>query len=130
MAWATTDGGPNAGLSYYSLPRVLYPFAAPQPVSTETPLLAYTQLGRDQADLVFTLRNHGAAQAAFYVDRSESGVAADADRQTVYVPAGAERRLELRDVLSLNWAMSAAGDPDGGFPSVNVSWQLLGRRRR
>lgn len=130
MGWATADGGPNAGISYYSLPRVLNAFAAPQAVSTETPLLAYTELGRDYADLVFTLRNHGVVQAAFYVDRSESGVAADADRQTVYVPAGAERRLECRDLLSLWWALAAAGDPDGGFPSVNVSWQLLARRRR
>lgn len=112
-------------------PRVLTPFAAPQAVSTETPLMALTELGSTYGDLVFVVRNQSAGnQAAFYIDRSESGVVVDADRQTVYVPALSERRLELRDVLSLYWALSAAGDPDGGFPSVNVSWQLLARRRR
>lgn len=124
-AWNTTDSS-----AYQAMPRCLFPFAPPTAVSTPAPLLTLAPLGAEHEDLVFTLRNHGASQCVFIVDRSESGVAIDADPQTVYVPAGGERRLELRDVLSLYWSLTASGDPDGGYPSVSVSWQLLVRRRR
>jgi hypothetical protein len=127
MPWTDT---PDTGLSY-AYPRPLYPFAPPQTVSTETPLLTLVELGLKHIDVTVTLRNHDAVnQAAFYVDRSESGAVVDADRQTVYVPPLKERRLEFRDVLSLFWALSAAGDPDTGNPSVQVSWQIVTRRRR
>lgn len=129
MGWKTPDS--NAGFGYSIFPRELYAFAAPQAVSTPTPLLALVELGRDYQDIVVTLRNHTAgSQAAFYVNRSESGAVNDADPQTVIVPALSERRLEFRDVLSLWWGLDASGDPDAAYPSVSVSWQIIARRRR
>ena len=111
-------------------PRVIYDFAAAVAVSTETPLLALVELGVEHSDLCFTLRNHDASNpAAFYIEQSESGVVADGDRETVYVEALKERTFEFRDVLRRMWGISAAGDPDNAFPSVNVSWQVVGRLR-
>ena len=111
-------------------PRVIYDFAAEVAVSTETPLLALVELGVEYSDLCFTLRNHSATSAAaFYIEQSESGVVADGDRETVYVEPLKERTFEFRDVLRRMWGVSAAGDPDNAFPSVDVSWQVVGRLR-
>lgn len=122
MGWTTRND------SHY--PRVVVPFADAAAVSTETPLLALTELGSQYADLVFTLRNHSASElAAFYIEQSESGVVTDDERETVYVAALKERTFEFRNILRLYWGISAAGDPDGGFPSVSVSFQVVGRLR-
>lgn len=112
------------------VPRLITAFTAPVTVSTETPLQALAALGRFYSDVIVTLRNHdGANKAALYVDQSESGAVTDADREVIYVDPLKERRVEYRDVLALMWGLSASGDPDGAFPSVNVSFQLLGRAR-
>jgi hypothetical protein len=109
---------------------VVTPFAAPQAVSTETPLFALTQFGDKFSDIVFTLRNHDAVnKAALYIDRSASGIVSAEDRQIVYISPLHERSFELRDVMWLYWGLSASGDPDAAFPSVNVSWQVLARIR-
>jgi hypothetical protein len=122
MAWSTADGPVR--------PRLIYPFAAPVSVSTESVLLTLTALGPDYTRLTFTLRNHDLTnRAAFYVDQSESGLASDEERETVYIGPGKERRITFDQVLSLYWGCSAAGDPDTGFPSVQVSWQVVGVRR-
>lgn len=125
MSWP--DGTRWDGLA----PRVIYPFASPTTVSTESPLLALTELGELYADLVFTLRNHHATNTAqFYVEQSESGVVTDEDRKTMTVGPLKERRYEFREILSLWWGLTASGAVDSGYPSVSVSWQLVGRRRR
>jgi hypothetical protein len=122
MTWATHSSPVR--------PTIVYPFASPTTVSTETPLLPLTELGAVYERLTFTLRNHDLTHsAAFYVDQSESGVAADEERRAVVIGAGKERQIALDDVLSLYFGISAAGDPDGGFPSVSVSWQVVGVRR-
>lgn len=122
MGWTSRND------SHY--PRVIIPFTTPGSVSTETPILSLVELGSEYADLVFTLRNHDAANlAAFYLEQSESGVVTDAERETVYVTALKERSFEFRNVLRLYWGIAAAGDPDGGFPTVLVSYQVVGRLR-
>lgn len=117
MAWG------NGSVS----PRVIVPFAAAVAVSTETPLQALVAWGTSYRDLAFTLRNHDALlNAAFYVDTSESGVVVDSQPTQVIVPPLKEFKLTFRNVLSLYWALSASGDPDAAFASVNVSWQATG----
>lgn len=113
-----------------SWPRALYPFATPEDVSTERPLLALTGLGVQYEDLVFTVRNHDPTNlVVFYVDHAQSGVATNASRDIISVNPGHEADLVFRDILSLFWSLSAAGDPDSGFPTCSVSWTLVGRRR-
>lgn len=125
MSWP--DGTRWDGLS----PRVIYPFATAVTVSTETPLLALTEFGELYADLVFTVRNHHATNTAqFYIEQSESGVVTDEDRESVTVGPLKERRYEFRDILALSWGLTASGAVDAGLPTVNVSWQVVGRRRR
>lgn len=122
MAWTTRND------SHY--PRVIVPFTTPVSVSTETPLMSLTELGSEYADLVFTLRNHDATNlVAFYLEQSETGSVNDEEREAVYVAALKERTMEFRDILRLNWGIAAAGNPDGGFPSVLVSFQVVGRLR-
>lgn len=123
MAWLTSP--------VLDSPYVVLAFAAPQSVSTETPLLALAQYGDLHKDLAFTLRNHDVTnRAAMYIEQSESGVVNDEDRETLYIGPGKERTFEFRDILRLQWGLAAAGDPDAGFPTVQVSFQLLGRRRQ
>lgn len=125
MSWP--DGTRHDGLS----PRVIVAFSTPTTVSTETPLLALTQLGDVYHDLVFTVRNHHATNTAqFYVEQSESGVVNDEERESATVGPLKERRYEFRNILSLYWGLTASGSADDGYPSVDVSWQLTGRRRR
>lgn len=111
-------------------PRVLRPFVAPQNVSTETPLMALTSFGRNYKDLVFTIRNLDPVnKIVVYIDRAQSGVSTNSARDIATVGPLHEGDLVFRDLLSLFWALSAAGDPDGGFPTCSVSWTLVGRRR-
>jgi hypothetical protein len=118
----------NSSSSKY--PRVIRDFATPTAVSTETPLLVLTEYGALYSCLAVTLRNHDASnRAALYIDQSESGTVNDEERETLYVGALRERTIEFRDILRLMWGVSAAGDPDTGFPSVSISWRLVGRCR-
>jgi hypothetical protein len=121
VAWTSRRGATE--------PFALYAFAAPTTVSTETPLLALEEMGVLYADLAFTLRNHGAVPAAFIIEQSEGGVVNDEEREQVYVAAGKERTFEFRNILRRLWGVTAAGDPDGGFPSVDVSFQVIARTR-
>jgi hypothetical protein len=114
---------------YQDGPRLLWPFATPELVSTERPLLTLRSLGIHYRRLIFTVRNHAVNPIALYVDRSDSGVVVDVVRETLIVPAGLEGKLVLDDVQAQFFALSAAGDPDGGFPSSSVSWMVLGVRR-
>jgi hypothetical protein len=112
------------------VPRVIIPFAAPAAVSTVTPLMALTSLGNIYGDLFFTVRNHDLVlRCAMYVDTSQSGVAADGQPSQVIIQPDTEWTIPFRDVLSLYFALSASGDPEGGFASVNVSFQVAGRNR-
>ena len=105
-------------------------FAAPQAVSTVTPLYALNDLGNAYRDLIFTVRNHDAAlNAAMYVDTSASGVVVDGQPSQVIISPSQEWSIIFRDVLSLYFALSASGDPGGGFAGVNVSFQIAGRYR-
>ena len=125
MAWPT-----DATASDRRYPRIIRAFATPVAVDSETPLLALTGLGLLYKDLAFTLRNHDAVnRAAMYIEQSESGSVSDEEREIVYVAALKERTYEFRDVLRLNWGLTASGDLDAAFPSVNVSWQVTGRLR-
>lgn len=92
--------------------------------------MALTELGLLYSDIAVTLRNHHATErAALYVEQSESGTVSDEDRETVYVAPLKERTIEFRDVLRLMWGVTASGDPDTGFPTVSVSFQVVGRAR-
>lgn len=108
-------------------PRVIVPFAAAGNVSTVTPLQALVDWGSIYNDLSFTLRNHDAAlNAAFYIDTSESGVVVNAVPTQVIVPPLKEYQLIFHNVMALYWALSASGDPDGGYTQVQVSWEAAG----
>lgn len=111
-------------------PRSIYPFAAPENVSTERPLLALTQLGLAYEDLTFTIRNHdGIHLVYFYLDKSESGLVANVSREIITVAAGGEGKFEVHNAMSLFYGISAAGDPDSGSPVTSVSWAVAGRPR-
>jgi hypothetical protein len=121
---------PTAGTGFAPQPGIVVPFAAPVAVSTEIPLLAFIEWGPFYSQLIFTLKNEDLVKpAAFYLDRSESGVVPSQQRMTVIVGANKEEEFLFADVRSRYFSLSAAGDPDGGFPSVNVTWQVLGVRR-
>lgn len=120
----------NAIGSFAPKPELLNAFAAPVTRSTEQALLAFTELGITYSELKFTLRNHdGTNGAVFYIDESESGIAPDEEREAVLVGPGMERSITFRNVLTRYFGLSAAGNPDAGFPSVQVSWQIVGFRR-
>lgn len=110
-------------------PGILYSFAAAQAVSTETPLLALTEIGVLWSTVWATIRNHHATIPALAVlDRSESGSVNDEMRKLATVPALGEYTFVLDDTpgreLTRMMALSAAGDPDAGYPSITVSWQV------
>lgn len=110
-------------------PKSVYPFAAPENVSTERPLLTLTGLGLVYEDLNFTLRNLSVNIVAFYLDRSESGVVANVGRDTIYVAPGGEGKFVVRNEMSLYYGISAAGDPGSGFPTSSISWTIVGKSR-
>lgn len=113
------------------IPRTIFAAGAPEAVSTERPLIPLTLLGLRYEDLVFTIRNRSPDHPiAVYIDRSEGGVKADASRDLQTVPADSERQFPYRDVMTLYWSLSAAGDPDNGNPSCDVTWSITGRLRR
>lgn len=125
MSWPVAA----AGRDKHGNPGVLTDFAAATAVSTETPLQALTELGPRWAKVWFTVRNHDATNAAeAIVDRSESGSVNDELRQRKRVPPLGEVTFTFDDSpgreLARMFALSAAGDPDAGSPSVLVSWQL------
>lgn len=125
MSWPVAA----AGRDKHGNPGVLTDFAAPGAVSTETPLLALTELGPRWAKVWFTVRNHDASNwAEAIVDRSESGSVNDELRQRKRVPPLGETTFIFDDApgreIARMFALAAAGDPDAGNPSVLVSWQL------
>lgn len=125
MGWPSSNPPSPIGA-----PRLLVPFATPTTVSTVTPLMALRTFGDRYVGLAICLRNYDAVnKAALYVDRSESGVAVEDDRQVLYVSPLKERVIEFRDIVRLWWGLSASGDPDAAFPSVQVAWQILGTTR-
>lgn len=112
------------------VPKVIVPFAAPVTVSTVSSLMVLTELGNAFSDLLFTVRNHDVTlSTAMYVYTSEGGVAADGQPSQVIIPPALEWTVPFRDVLSLYFALSASGDPTGGFAAVDVSFQVAGRLR-
>lgn len=122
MAWNGTNS---------VIPRVIVPFAAPASVSTLTPLYSLAELGNSYKDLIFTVRNHDALlSAAMYVYTSEGGVVVDAQVPQAIIPPLDEVTLIFEDVLHLYWALSASGNPNGGFAALNISFQISGRWRR
>lgn len=130
MAWRDAN---IAGAMYQ--PLVLVDFAAPGSVSTETPLLALTELGVRWGRVWFTLRNHDATNAAnAIVDQSESGAVNTELRQQKLVPPLSEATFIFDDKLGREvarlFSLSASGDPAAAFPAVNVSWQLRVEPRR
>lgn len=131
MAWPTDPAQGWRGLSPHSFPYAHTPFAAPAAVSTETPLWALRELGDRFSDVVFTVRNHDAVnRAAMYVEQSESGSVNDEDREILYIAPLRERTFEFRDILRLMFGLTASGDPDAAYPTVNVSFQVLVRLRQ
>lgn len=129
MGWPPAPAGLPTAVDP-SWPRLLYPFGTPEAVSTERPLLALAEFGRQYRDMVFTVRNHDAAnRIVFYVDHSQSGVVVSPTRDVMGVAPLHEESLPIRDGLQLFYSLSACGDPDGGFPSCMVSWSIVGRRR-
>lgn len=127
MSWPTAPL--RAGRTYLieTQPHLLFAFAgSPTAVSTETPLLALTQYGDAYKHLSVTLRNHdNTNKAELYVDRSETGTVKEAKRQLYIVPPASEWTEHFNDIRSLFWGISASGDPDASYPSVNVTWQLV-----
>lgn len=112
------------------VPYVITAFAAPQVVSTETPLQTLVELGPAYQKLTFTLRNHNPAlNAAFYIDTSESGVVVSAVRNIVVVPPLKEYQIDFEAVMRRFFSVSASGDPDAGYAAVSVSFEVIGLRR-
>lgn len=110
--------------------HIVKPFAAaPTTLTTETVLQVLTDYGKDWPFIAFTLRNHDASdRAAFFLDRSNSGVVAEDERLVYYIAPARERTFEFRESMFRYWGLSAAGDPEASFPSVDVSFQIMGRR--
>lgn len=128
MSWPRE--GPLPAAVDPSWPRALYVFSTPEAVSTERPLLGLTEFGRHYGALKFTVRNHDAANPVrVYVDHSDSGVVVSPTRDIISIAPLHEESLIVPDVMSLLFSLSAAGDPDNGFPSCLVSWSIVGRRR-
>ena len=121
MAW---------GISVAYLVQIITDFAAPGNVSTTTPLTGFLDLGPTYLDLVFTLRNHDLTNnAAFYINTSQGGVAPDSTTTEVIVPPNSESTVTFRDVLNRYFELSASGDPNAAFPTVAVSFQIVGKPR-
>lgn len=125
MSWPPAATGRDK----HGIPAVLTDFAAAGAVSTETPLLALTELGPRWGKVWFTVRNHDATNAAeAIVDRSESGSVNDELRQRKLVPPLGEVTFTYDDSpgreLARMFALAASGDPAAAFPLVLVSWQL------
>lgn len=125
MSWPTSAPGAS---DYY--PIELFSYGSPQNVSTETVLLALTELGVRYASLRFILKNESANIVHLVVEHSEDGVTEDGERYKVEIAAGLQGSFTVEDVMALHWSLSALGDPDAGFPSSSVRWKVLGRLRR
>jgi hypothetical protein len=73
MTWATHSSPVR--------PTIVYPFASPTTVSTETPLLPLTELGAVYERLTFTLRNHDLTNSRRLLRRPERERVAASDEE-------------------------------------------------
>jgi len=101
--------------------------AGPVPVSTVTPLLPFTALGKYQL-LLFSVQNLDPTNAVqVTIETSEDGISVDT--QTVYqytIQPGQQCSLDvgpdqLRSYYSLSGQTSSPS-----YPTANVSWKLKG----
>lgn len=119
MSWETVPGRANR-------PNVHIGFAAPQPVSTETPLLDLTELGSTYDRLRFVLDNQSANTVFLVVEHGETASKADVERRVIAIAPGKQGSIKVRDVDELFWRLAAYSDPDGSYPPSNSRWLVIG----
>ena len=125
MTWPANVGGWQGE----QCPVQIYPYSSLVAVSTETVLMPMTELGVPFEVLRFVVDNPSANLVRVVVEHSEDGVREDVERIQLDVAPGSQGSVTIPEVLALHWQLSAMGNPDGGFPSSQVRWALLGRRR-
>lgn len=124
MGWPLESAGGN-----FSRPVYRSDVSGVVAVSTETTLLDWTDLS-DCEELYFIVENESANLVRLYHRHSLRGTRENDNHVFVDIAAGDEGWIQIERVRNVFHKFTAAGDPDGGFPSSNVRYALVVVRRR